>query len=377
MGRKYQVASQRTSEAPLESVYTTNMYQYNEPQHYLEEYYQDTQSFVQGKVQHVDEMSDVDASRHGSQTANVNFRQGYKAGDDYQSIKAMLDNNSFQNGVLINSNIESNIDSRSSPYQYTQYFAGSSSLPQQPSMFMHYPPPRPGSGTSVFGQFPCSNGIRGTPTYFEPGSTVSVRWQIEHPIEGGMCVIKLSKSKSEDPSSFKELYPTNIDVDPYTGYFPCGDTKGKPETVDVIIPEGTNCEACTLQLTYQVSGYGELYQCSDVSSAKVESTNDCGGECLNGSICYKGSCICPKGFYGRFCEQAATEAGRYVANEKSSDQTAKKKHRKSRHNGINYLANTPEAEVPQNYVPRAEAETGPEQEKEETQEAVASGKPLC
>ena len=85
----------------------------------------------------------------------------------------------------------------------------------------------------------------------------------------------------------------------------------------------------------------------------TQASGDCTDKCVNGGICFKGDCICAKGYFGTYCEEITTHPGEYAINDKPeeedpfNDQNQKKKPRKN--NGINYLEHTPEAELPADY----------------------------
>ena len=67
-----------------------------------------------------------------------------------------------------------------------QYFAESSSLNDvQSNVFLESPTARSNTAHSKFGQFPCSGGIKGSSTYYKPGSSAIVKWQVQNPVKGG------------------------------------------------------------------------------------------------------------------------------------------------------------------------------------------------
>lgn len=173
----------------------------------------------------------------------------------------------------------------SQTYKDALYFSEASGLPDiHTRMILEHPTVRAYSASDQFDQIPCSGGIKGPGQYFKPGSTVLVKWQIQNPIKGGQCVIRFAEKNEGNLNSYTIIHPINTQTDSYTGYFDCGNSSGTPEGVEIVIPHNSDCSECTLQVAYKAPNFGEIYQCSDISTIKVEGTGDCAEECKNGGI---------------------------------------------------------------------------------------------
>ena len=247
MVRKYKVV--RNSESSRASTVPYNMKKYLEPNKYLNDYYSDSVSYVQKKFDN-------------PTIKNQNIRVILQ--DDDAVKKGLFNHDTFDH---INNNI---LD-----FMAVQYFSEVRKLSDtSPKLYLENPQAQPNSSNDKQGYFPCNGGVKGPSTYYEPGTGVEVKWQVKNQADNGQCIIKLAERNSESMSSYVILNPTDKDIDPYTGFFPCGKHSGHIETAEVYIPRDSHCAECTLQLTYKVEGAGEIYQCSDLSTIHVEGTMD-------------------------------------------------------------------------------------------------------
>lgn len=348
MSKKYRVAHNSRRQRDLGYLHAHNMNQYLQPKKYMENYAIQNKN-VKSQLKEIAMKEFQDEEKDVAKLNPDNLV--YSIGGHQQHIKAKLHQNEEKFGDVNQGHQGPHFDSRT--IEYAQYFAEASQLPDMNTrLFLEEPAARENTSHDKFGMFPCNGGVKGPAQYFKAGSKIMVKWQIQNPTKDGKCIIRLAESNDENVSSYKNLKPEGIDQDEYTGYFNCGNASGNPEGAEVVIPVGTDCAECTLQVAYNVPGFGEIYQCTDISTVKVEGTNDCDRACLNGGICFKGDCVCAKGFYGKYCEQSTEHPGSYVEkNERNPDEPShvhiNKRDRRS--NGIDYLEQTREAEVPPDY----------------------------
>ena len=166
-----------------------------------------------------------------------------------------------------------------------QYFAATNGLKDKiPLLKLQSPSARSGTNTSSFGVFPWSGGEKGTVKFFDPGSKIMVRWQIESPTKDGKCAIRLAEQNDQNEGSYKFIRPENLFIDEQSGFFTWGNLDGNPEGVEIIVPSSLTCTECTLQFIYKSTEYGNMYQCSDISVAAFDNTNDCDKPWQNGGI---------------------------------------------------------------------------------------------
>lgn len=331
--------------------YAYEMNQYLAPREAVDDYSYSNSNFVR---HHLESTTNELVKNNESKPSTVDINSyKYNIGNPSQSIKHKLHSHPFDDAYIHAENSNVHFNSKKVDYNWARYYADAGQSPNAfTRVYLENPPARQNTSANQYDKFPCSGGVKGPAQYFKPGSTVMVKWQIQNPIKDGKCIVRLSDKNEEDLANYKVLRPVGVDIDPYTGYFSCGNTSGNPEGVEIVIPGETNCAECVLQLGYKAPDFGEIYMCSDVSTVKVEGTHDCGGDCQNGGICFKGECVCAKGFYGKFCEQSTSHPGEYVAqvDKVYGDSGVTEQHRRNKKsNGINYLENTVEAEVPPDY----------------------------
>lgn len=348
MSRRYRVARNSQKQNEIGYLHAHNMNQYLQPKKYMENYAIQNKS-VKNQLKEIAMKEFQDEEKDVAKLNPDNLV--YSIGGHQQHIKSKLHQNEDKFGGLNQDHQGPYFDSRT--IEYAQYFGEANKLPDMNTrLFLEEPPARENTSHDKFGMFPCNGGVKGPAQYFKAGTKIMVKWQIQNPTKDGKCIIRLAENNDENAGSYKNIRPIGIDEDQYTGYFNCGNTSGNPEGTEIVIPAGTDCAECTLQFAYNVPDFGEIYQCTDISTVKIEGTQDCDKPCLNGGICFKGECVCAKGFYGKYCEQSTEHPGSYVdKNERNPSEPShvhiNKRDRKS--NGINYLENTEEAEVPPEY----------------------------
>ena len=251
--------------------YSSRMNKYYQHHHYLEDYYTDSKNFIGGKLDHLHKNEIFKNLELKTNNLNAN---PYSVTTPNQYIQVrMQDDDSIRSGIREKINNWGNKKILADSLANTQYFAEASGDGTSDILFLKNPASRKNTHHNKVGMFPCSGGVQGTATYFKPGSQIPVQWDIQNPTEGGKCIIKMTESNSENPSSYTTLRPTDIKVDS-TGYFDCGKGSGT-ESAEITIPSKSNCNHCTIQLSYKIKDQGEIYQCSDISTIQVEGTGDC------------------------------------------------------------------------------------------------------
>lgn len=360
MATIYRAKANGETEAQHFDIFAQNMADYFKQRDYLQQadYFTQDQNFVKEKLQkHLRNYRDFEEDRSNKQSEVLINQNGAYIGQD---TKSQLKEDSLLSKFVSNNKLASS-DENNDGFDQAQYFALASGLPtQKPLLFMQYPSARHGTDTSSFGKFPWSGGEKGPAKFYEPGSKVMVRWQIENSLKNGVWAIKLAESNPQNLSSYKSLTPTSIKVDA-DGYFQWGNPDGTSEGVEVLIPSSSSWVECTLQLVYKTQEFGEMYQCSDISTAIVETTNDWNQPCLNQGVWFKGECICTKGFFGTYWENKANSdmsAGNTMQTYKTIQPELTKSITKNKDNGIQYLTKTPEAEK----LNLNQAQTAPAQE---------------
>ena len=334
------------------------MNKYYQNYEFLEDFKAIPKNFVGGKLEnrYKNEISASHVEKNKINPSEISL----KPKNPYSHIRVQLqDDDAIRNELLGHSHNWNREGDFIDSLTKTQYFAEASSGDSQ--IFLENPSARRNTQNGVFGSYPCSGGVKGTPTYVKPGSKLTVQWQVQNPAENGKWVIKMSERDSESLSSYSIMRPINLSTDG-SGYFAWGNSTSGIESAEIAIPSTEKWSQWTLQLGYKVDGTGEMYQWSDLTTVKVEGTNDWRQQCQNGGICFKGDCICAKGFYGKAWEESTSKPGQYKAEEpntKSAEEIFGDKRKKGRkNNGINYLEHTPEAEVPTNYYSEENGETG-------------------
>jgi hypothetical protein len=265
---KYKVV--RNSESSRASTVPYSMKKYLEPNEYLNDYYSDSVSYVQKRFDN----PTIKNHEHALKAVNPDDLN-YKIQSPHQNIRVILQDDDAVKKGLFNHDTFDHSNSKILDFEAVQYFSKVSTLSDdKPQLYLENPTARPNSSNDKQGYFPCNGGVKGPSTYYKPGTAVEVKWQVKNQVDSGQCIIKLAEKNSESMSSYVILNPTGKDVDPYTGFFDCGERHGHIETAEVYIPIDSHCAECTLQLTYKIEGAGEIYQCSDLSTIHVEGTMD-------------------------------------------------------------------------------------------------------
>lgn len=144
-----------------------------------------------------------------------------------------------------------------------------------PVGFLISPYPRKGTEHGIFGMKHCSGGTKGDIEYVAvQGHTLNVQWSIMNPVEGGKCHILLNTKGTNKGEDFEPADVVGYSFGVTNDAFPCGDPKKKIEEVAVKLPMDKTCEHCLLQWRYTAPGYGDLYQCSDISIIDHETMMD-------------------------------------------------------------------------------------------------------
>lgn len=269
MGGKTQT-EKSSSASQLSDVYPSNMVQYTQPTEFMNDYYTHGTSFIGNKIKSLDQQRD---------SRSVNLPKEFIEVYQHANMGTSSHSENELNGLM----------SLTKKYQDAQVFRSSSLPDSAPEAFLFSPTVREDTDTSKFGNFPCGGGTKGPARYYQPGQKVGIRWKILNPVKDSKCMIKFAEKNDQNTNSYTTLNPFDRDYDDYTGYFGCG-TGADSETAIVQIPSGSDCPSCTLQFIYSAPGYGESYQCADISTDKIKGSDDCDNECFNGGICFEGVC---------------------------------------------------------------------------------------
>jgi len=269
MGGKYKAQNHQTKNE-FNDFYATNMIKYMEHRDFMNDYYDNSASFISSKIKQID-------------SNNIN-RSSPRTYENFDSVKVLLNQNKPSENSYTNRLDKIQDKDLDRKFTGAQYFKQSTLPNAPPEAFLFNPGVRDQTDSGKFGLFPCSGGIKGPAEYYKPGSKVVVKWQILNPSEDSQCIIKMAQKNDQNADSYQTLNPLGREVDKYTGYFACGENTKEPEAVVVQIPTDADCSICTLQLTYKSADYGELYQCADLSTQRIEGSDDCTDECLNGGI---------------------------------------------------------------------------------------------
>ena len=326
-------------------IFAQNMVPYFQHRDYLDHtnYFSKGSNFVKDKLdKHLRNFNDLEGDlRRNDSEVFINNNGVYHG----QQTKLKLREGSLLSDFMSSSK-EINIEGKNEKLDMAQYFTLTNGLPsQRPLLFMQYPSVRHGTDTASFGKFPCSGGEKGPNKYYQPGSKIMVRWQIENPLSSGKCAIKLAENNPQNLSSYKALTPSNVNVDS-DGYFSWGNLEQSSEGVEIAVPSDSSCVECTLQLVYKTQEFGEMYQCSDISTAYFETTNDCDKPWLNQGVCFKGQWVWAKGFFGQYWENLINPdvAAKGANQEYKTIKPELTKSTTKKNNGVKYLNYTPEAE---------------------------------
>jgi len=170
-----------------------------------------------------------------------------------------------------------------------------------PSASLVQPVPRENTPSGLMSHPPCSNIPKGKSHMLaEPGSLVPITWVVHSESPKANCSFRIAYS---DFSNFHTIWPTDKSADE-RGFFACTRTPNSTEHKVFEFPEMI-CDLCTLQWVWETQE-GTVYQCSDLEiSGRLESP--CFEKCQNGGVCTDNQCLCPKGYYGEYCEKQVEE----------------------------------------------------------------------
>jgi hypothetical protein len=235
-----------------------------------EEYLNIKESFIQSQLAHVIK-SDGVVEFAQFQSLENQIKNGGNIGRQpaYSKVKNTLQTNSMSGN--------------SEFMEDAAYFAETSStlmvsdsesgLP--PEGYLIDPVSRDGTSRTDFGLEPCGGGTKGVTRYkAQPGEKTEVEWIIKNPVKNSHCQIRISRGRSDDPSSYQNLKVEGKGYDAGTGKFKCGDEDSMIEEATVQLPYDSSCPDCTLQWIYEAPGYGKIYQCSDISIVDSENRED-------------------------------------------------------------------------------------------------------
>ena len=267
MATRYRVRQNGKIEFENIDAYSLNMRDYLKPKGYLEntQYFSKGDNFMKNKVdKHLRNFDDM-AGDLGKTNDEIKINRSGVS--ETSSVKSKQKNGSLIGGLLSNS-ININDGEDKNKLEMAKIFAMNNGLThKKPLLKLQNPPVRQGTDTSVFDTFPWSGGEKGPVKFFEPGAKMMVRWQIESPTKDGQWVIKLAEQNDQNEGSYRILNPHGIAHDLSTGYFSWGNLDGNSEGIEVVIPSTITWTEWTLQLTYKTKEFGEMYQCSDISTA--------------------------------------------------------------------------------------------------------------
>ena len=282
MGKKYK-AQNNVIKGELSDVYAFNMAKYNQHKDYIKDYSANSVSFVGENARrnipkksyrdrHLESYAEF---KHSDQP--VTYRS-LKPAVEFSNVKNLLNKEQVprftnEDSTMIlskNNQLNSEIIYNSKDFQY---FTKSGSSDAAPEAFLFSPSVRDDTDFGVYDNFPCSNGVKGSAEHHHPGDKIIVKWQVLNPVDDSKCAIKLAQSNDQNSSSYKKLIPFGkSDLDQSTGYFKCG--SGDPESAIIQIPSDTDCISCTLQFVYKAPDFGESYQCADITTQEVKSSDD-------------------------------------------------------------------------------------------------------